>query len=316
MEPAWREFEKLVARLEAALGPAGAVVKSPDRIRNRVTGQMREVDASIRYKIGTVPILITVECRKRAATDDDTWIEQLITKKERLGAAKTIAVSSSGFTEPAKKNARLAGIELRNISDLSQDEMLGWLKIKEIQHVVYHRVINGTARLEMHGPPGERGGRLHPDTVKKLEANPGGSEVFVRHSDGQAFSLKQMLDAAVRMGLDIHTGVPHDGSTVHRNVRIKIPEHLFFILCERGPRDVALISVGVDVHATVHIAPLPEHGFEYSGPDSETVYGIQASAELFGESVVVSFFKEQNSNTLCVTLSRRLGGPGRVAQVP
>lgn len=70
-----REFEKLVARIEAAAAPRGAVVKSPDRIRHLTTGRLREVDASIRYKVGTVDVLITVECRKRSRKADDTWIE-------------------------------------------------------------------------------------------------------------------------------------------------------------------------------------------------------------------------------------------------
>ncbi len=68
MSKDWREFEKRVARIEAALAPSGAVVKSPDRVRDLVTGSYREVDASIRYKVGTVPVLITIECRKRTTT--------------------------------------------------------------------------------------------------------------------------------------------------------------------------------------------------------------------------------------------------------
>jgi hypothetical protein len=66
MTTAWREFEKLIARIEQAMAPSGAEIKSPDRIPDRVTGELREVDASIRYKVGTCPILITVECRDRS----------------------------------------------------------------------------------------------------------------------------------------------------------------------------------------------------------------------------------------------------------
>lgn len=115
----WREFEKLVARIERALAPRGAIVKSPDRVRDLYTGSLREVDASIRYKIGTTPILITVECRKRDSVQDDTWMEQLATKKHKIGAAKTIAVSSSGFTAPATETARYLGIEVRRIRKIT-----------------------------------------------------------------------------------------------------------------------------------------------------------------------------------------------------
>ena len=44
----WREFEKLVSRIETDASPAGLVVKSPDRMKCKLTGRLREVDASVR----------------------------------------------------------------------------------------------------------------------------------------------------------------------------------------------------------------------------------------------------------------------------
>lgn len=73
----WWEFERLVARIERAASSRGAVVTSPDRIRDLTTGQRREVDAPIRHKVGTAEVLIAVECRKRERKGDDTWIELL-----------------------------------------------------------------------------------------------------------------------------------------------------------------------------------------------------------------------------------------------
>ena len=126
-EEDWREFERLVARIERDLAPRGAVVRSPDRVPDLVTGSLREVDASIRFTVGSAPILITIECRRRAAVQDDTWIEQLAAKKEKVGAAKTIAVSASGFSEPA--SARIQAEQLcsepnsRRMSQASQSSL-------------------------------------------------------------------------------------------------------------------------------------------------------------------------------------------------
>lgn len=61
----WREFEKLISQIEEALCPKGAIVKSPDYISDLNTGTLREVDASIRFEVGSAPILITIECRDR-----------------------------------------------------------------------------------------------------------------------------------------------------------------------------------------------------------------------------------------------------------
>jgi hypothetical protein len=121
----WREFEELVARIERTASPLGAIVKSPDRIRDLTTGHLREVDASIRSKVGTADILITIECRRRRRRDDDTWIEQLATKRHKIGAAKTIAVSATGFTGSAIETAKQVGIETRVLSQVSAADIEG-----------------------------------------------------------------------------------------------------------------------------------------------------------------------------------------------
>ena len=121
--PEWQQFEQLVARIEADASPLGLTVTSPDRIRCQITGRLREVDASVRTQIGTSRILVTIECRKRRIKQDVTWIEQLATKKHAIGATKTIAVSSSGFSPEAEAAARHHGIDLRRLSAVSAAEI-------------------------------------------------------------------------------------------------------------------------------------------------------------------------------------------------
>ncbi len=127
--PMWRQFEELVARIEADAGPLGLTVKSPDRIRCKITGRLREVDASIRAGIGTATVLMTIECRKRRPQQDVTWIEQLATKKTNIGAVHTIAVSSSGFSDEAKAVAAHHGVDLRHLSEVSAAEINRLLRI-------------------------------------------------------------------------------------------------------------------------------------------------------------------------------------------
>ena len=128
-DPEWREFERLVARIEADAGPRGIVVTSPDRIRCKITGRLREVDASVRSRIGTAEMLITIECRQRTKIQDLTWIEQLATKKKAIGADRTIAVSAAGFTESTKALADQNGISLRKISDIAVEDINSLLRL-------------------------------------------------------------------------------------------------------------------------------------------------------------------------------------------
>jgi hypothetical protein len=135
-EPSWREFERMVAMIEESAVPQGAAVKSPDRIRDLTTGEMREVDASIRFRLGTVEILITIECQRRSRKANDTWIEQLATKKQKLGAARTIAVSKKGFTRGAHLTAEHHGIELRRLSEVTPQDVKEWLLPRAAIHVM------------------------------------------------------------------------------------------------------------------------------------------------------------------------------------
>lgn len=127
--PEWREFELLVAKIEGVLAPQGAQVKSPDKVPDYTSNSSRprDVDASIRYRVGTVDVLITVECRARSRVQEVAWIEQLITKKASIKASKTIAVSSRGFSDAAKEVARRHDIDIRVISEIEPEQIRSWI---------------------------------------------------------------------------------------------------------------------------------------------------------------------------------------------
>jgi hypothetical protein len=119
----WREFEKMIARIEGYFEGKGAVIRSPDKITDKITGEPREVDASIRYQVGSSAGLVTIECRDRKGIEDVTWVEQLVTKGRDIGAAQTIAVSSRRFSKGAIAKAKHHGIETRQVSHLSGEEI-------------------------------------------------------------------------------------------------------------------------------------------------------------------------------------------------
>ena len=194
----WRQFEILVSRIEAALAPRGAVVRSPDRIPDKVTGQLREVDASIRLQVGTTPILITIECRDRVAIQDDTWIEQIAKKKEKIGASATIAVSSHGFTEPASISAQHFGIELRTLTDVSGTDAASWAD--DVQVAIEFREWRFT-RLEvmlLNAPPPVV---LASSLTNAIQSQGYKAPVAFRKSDGRPLILGEVGGQFVERGL-------------------------------------------------------------------------------------------------------------------
>jgi hypothetical protein len=127
-----RDLEILVANLEKHLSHTEIHVTSPDYILGRRSGSRREVDVALRAKIGSSNVLVIVECRDRAATEDVTWVEQLANKREDVGADKAVAVSATGFTEGAKNAAAAFGIPLRTLEQVDLSEALLWFPFSEI----------------------------------------------------------------------------------------------------------------------------------------------------------------------------------------
>ena len=120
----WKEFERLVSKIEEALCPAGAIVKVNEKIPDVQTGDLRQVDATIRFRVGSSDILIAIECRKRNHKQDITWIEQLEAKKKNIGANQIIGVSSDGFTDYALRKAKVCNVTLRKIDKIDVSKMI------------------------------------------------------------------------------------------------------------------------------------------------------------------------------------------------
>jgi hypothetical protein len=190
----WREFEKLVARIEGLLCPAGAVVKCPDRLRKIKGRGTRQVDASIRYVLGSTKVLVTVECRKRYKGQDVTWIEQLATKRRNIGAHHTLAVSTTEFSEEALEIAQREVIGTRVISEVTDDDIRA---LVDEQLVVKEHGVTltlGRAALSYHGTP--ETADLDEKTVQLVREMGWDAPVFVEQASGSEHSLTHLVAKA------------------------------------------------------------------------------------------------------------------------
>jgi hypothetical protein len=270
--PEWKQFERLVARIEATLAPKGAVVRSPDRIPDLITGSLREVDGSIRLNVGSASILITLESRRRGAVQDDTWIEQLATKKEKIGAAKTIAVSSSGFSEPAKITARTKGIELRNLREITDEEILGWLPSSVLLTKVGLHLTLKKISAELENSQQEY--IFQPDESGSIRA-------LIRVYDGKFVSPYDVLNLLVRT--NTLTNVPLDGTKVGYLVTAHLPKGALQVQSDNGSELITSISFELQCWHKVSTSSLPEGNYyEYSDPDGVILQRAEFQADLEG----------------------------------
>jgi hypothetical protein len=238
-DPTWREFEKLVERIERVAGPVGTVVRSPDKLRSLTTGRSREVDVSIRHKIGTAEILIAVECRDRSMKGDVRWIEELRSKRDSLGISKTIAVSKRGFSRDAVETARLYGIELRTLSEITPGEINGWILPGKItyshQNFDIHAVSIDVDDAEEQGVIEQV-----PDSIFQRTT----AQVFAT-VDGRRWCLNDLIRAALMQEPALTADVPADGTRIRRTLRLSFKQRDLSLRTDTG--GVGVIGIAVDV---------------------------------------------------------------------
>lgn len=110
-----RSLELLVKRIKEHQSPDASIC-SPEFVPDKDTGQPREVDVGIRVPRNGDSVFIAVECRDRVAVQAVEWIEQLICKKQSIGADVLVAVTSSRFSKPARVKALKHGVILARMS--------------------------------------------------------------------------------------------------------------------------------------------------------------------------------------------------------
>jgi Restriction endonuclease len=142
---AGRSLELLVHGLEQLLAKTPVEIRSPDYITGKNTKIRREVDVSLRSQVGSVDVLVIIECRDRGKSQGGTWIEQLASKREDVGANKAVAVSATGFSPGARNLARAKQVDLRSLEELEADVVFDWLHAQTVEHRSRHVDLAGAS---------------------------------------------------------------------------------------------------------------------------------------------------------------------------
>jgi hypothetical protein len=225
----WRKFELAVSRLEALLRPRGYAFKSPDRLLDHDTGELREVDCSITHVSSKE--VVSLECRRRGKKQDVLWVEQLVCKRDSLGLAGTIAVASKGFSRAAQAKAQRRGIVLKTYREIADPTFLvGTAHGLRLRHLVQRGTIRpGTLSYETDDDEPELDVRGQASVSAALEA---ASEdaVILRDGIGGDLTLPTLIKACLARLTDLSVGA------FSRKCRMEFP-----------PKTVALAPVDVPV---------------------------------------------------------------------
>jgi len=283
-----RELEKLVATLEGILSRKDVEIKSPDYIVGVNSGSRREIDVSLRTKVGSHEVLITLECRDRQKTDDVTWIEQLATKRADILASKTVAISSSGFSKGARRTAARLGIELRSVESITTESIADWIRMSTLTKVVNHAELLG---VEIHQEKTKDWGHLKK-FIDVLKANPDAVIIpFLVHIEtGDALSIAELLEAVINENSQIFDGLAHEGDVKQQILRVIFTDYnRYKILTEDREIRIGHIFLKVNLWVSVSEEPISEIT-QYSKITGEPIaQSVRFETEYKGKTIELTF---------------------------
>jgi hypothetical protein len=277
---AGRDLELLVAELERLLGSTRSQIESPDYIVGR-SGQRREVDVSVRATVGSSEFLVMFECRDRRDRQGIDWIEQLATKARDVRADRTIAVSSSGFSDGARQTAEREDIALRSIEELAVDGIFSWLHPEfEVEPAMMQCWARVGVQINIES---ESEGLLPADTLDTPN---------IRLDSGEEVPIGAFVDLLIEKdvshGPDPWAGLEPEQPRVQRGTTLQraTPEERLQVETSRGWLDVFSIDVLYEVW--LESRPTRRRSLRYTDEGGVLAEVLELETELDGTTV--SFF--------------------------
>lgn len=307
-EPAdipWKRFEKIARRIEAHLAPPKAVVTLDDHIRDKKTGQLRQVDASIRYSIGSVEILITIECRRHSDAQDVTWIEQLAKKRENIGANATIAVASAGFFKTAGISAGFENVYPRTLEELERNEGLDWLNVTHIDLVAKTYLIKQIS-IELYEPAEDDQIKIDDQLFiacsKRIDLYP----FFVQTKTGKRYNSQEPIRLSELQGANWFEGNTK-GSESLRYLKWECHDRGISVETNNGFKAVKFIHLEFATKLEHHQVPI-ENLFRYKKAEGPILEGAEFDMAPGLPDHLLTIYRGSESKLIDIALVPKGGG--------
>lgn len=130
-EPKWRRFEKLVAQIQRELAP-NALVTHDDQIKGHNSEELRQIDITVKQKVGQYDILIAIDCKDYQVPVDVKDVEEFIGLIKDIRANKGVMVAANGFSGTAKRVGEKAGLNLYRLVDTEAHDWQTYVSIPVI----------------------------------------------------------------------------------------------------------------------------------------------------------------------------------------
>jgi Restriction endonuclease len=176
----WKQFERLVAAIHAALDPDAKVTWN-DTINGR------QFDVTIRLKRGLYEYLTVIECKDYSTPVPVGEVDAFVTKSRDVQANYAVMASSAGYQAGALAVAKRHNVALLRLSDSPQPELIlgaKWGKSIDALHV---------ESVELRYADGE---------TKKLPTSRSAQTYYVSKIAVRVGSIEKTLDSLISENLN------------------------------------------------------------------------------------------------------------------
>ena len=287
-----KRLEELVAWIEGALRDREtATVTANEQLADRDTGEPRQIDVVVRVKSGHDTWLGIVEVRDRSRPVDSRYIEEVVGKRDSVGAAVAYIVSKNGFYEPAIKKANRHGIRLLTLDEAEEHNWSAWCGLRDMQ--VLDRV-HDRAVITLGGADGDTVLDVHDDVITAVTRDK--NAMVLTDVNGLPIASFATAACAVinHLANDLYKDVPMDGSALRKCVVARGPfkERIFVRNTRDEIEEIGAIRIDADFFHKIRSFPVTLRRYRRADGGTSLAEVVEADLEVGDETVRVEMLAE------------------------
>ncbi|MCA8914660.1 MAG: restriction endonuclease [Planctomycetes bacterium] len=250
-----KKLERFVASVERrVLKIDGWSVETNKKLFDDNGKQIAEFDVIITGGVGTASFTWLIECRDRPSEGaaPGAWIEQLYGRREKYGFSKVTAVSTTGFTDDARKYAESRHIELRELRKLDDIDVEKWLRIARGTAVIHDRqLISAFLVVDEDTPPD-----VATEAKSILEAAELDTRLLRSDLRKDLLTIDEVFHALIRGNIGLYDGIVRDGKRKTIKLKVDVPKE-DPLWMQVGKREVAVRQVIIECELWITEKELP-----------------------------------------------------------
>lgn len=148
-------FQSLTTCIVQQLAGTNAVVTPSKLVRDRRTGQLREVDIVIEAPVSGHYVVVGIECIEHGRPATVEWVDKMQGKHRDTEIDKLVLVSKSGFTATAAVSAHSLGFETFSLGEAEAEDWTHTVHLQQRMTLRTHAFEIKEAKMTLDQPKGQ-----------------------------------------------------------------------------------------------------------------------------------------------------------------